>query len=63
MTGEGVLEVRSDGVVTSHSFTKENSAPIEIKVDDLVQWTAKTDMAFSEICYPPYQDGRFENLE
>jgi hypothetical protein len=27
-----------------------------------MQWTAKTDLIFYEICYPKYEDGRYENL-
>ena len=35
---------------------------VEIKVGDLVQWEATKDLVFAEICYPPYEDGRFENI-
>lgn len=37
---------------------------VTIAVGELMQWQAAADSAlvFSEVCYPPYQEGRFENL-
>ena len=61
--GVGTLVVTDvDGSKVEHHQTADLHEPVEVKVGDLVQWTAKTDMFFSEICYPPYEDGRFENL-
>jgi hypothetical protein len=34
-----------------------------IEVGDIMQWQAEEDLVVFEICYPPYQDGRYENLE
>ena len=34
-----------------------------IEVGDIMQWQAEKDLVVFEICYPPYQDGRFENLD
>jgi hypothetical protein len=36
------------------------SHPIE--VGDIMQWRAEEDLIVFEICFPPFQDGRFENL-
>lgn len=33
-----------------------------IEVGDIMQWQAEEDLVVFEICYPPYKDGRFENL-
>ncbi len=37
---------------------------VELHMGDLVQWQASSEsqLKFFEICYPPYKDGRFENL-
>lgn len=37
---------------------------VVVKVDQVMQWHANgySDLIFYEICEPPYQDGRFENL-
>lgn len=62
-TGQGVLRVtNTDRIETRHSFPSDNLAEVEIKVGDLVQWEATEDLVFAEVCYPPYKDGRFENL-
>jgi len=62
-TGQGVLSVtNTDGVKIRHVFPSDTPAEVEIKVGDLVQWEAIEDLVFAETCYPPYEDGRFENL-
>lgn len=62
-TGQGVLSVtNTDGVESRHSFPSDNFAEVEIKVGYLVQWEATENLVFAEVCYPPYEDGRFENL-
>ena len=42
----------------------QNSFSVSVNVGELMQWQASPDssLVFYEICYPPYQDGRFENL-
>lgn len=39
--------------------------PVILQIGDIVQWQASQDTAlvFYEICYPPYQEGRFKDLE
>ncbi len=62
--GDGVLTVIDvSRNKTEYHQTHNNHDPIEVKVGELMQWTAKIDMVFSEICFPPYEDGRYENLE
>ena len=34
-----------------------------VEVEDIMQWRAEEDLVVYEICYPPYEKGRFENLE
>lgn len=44
----------------------ESQAPFSVVVDvgQIMQWQAARGsvLKFYEICYPPYQDGRYENL-
>lgn len=65
-SGRGRLVVQPDGkTVENYEFDGTTSnTEVEIKVGQLVQWAATddTDLVFYEICDPPYQDGRFENL-
>lgn len=64
--GSGTLVVKNtSGETVRHIFPKEDSdTDVEIKVGDTVQWTASKDkdLVFAEICTPPYEDGRFENI-
>lgn len=34
-----------------------------IEVGDIMQWQAEDDLVVFEICYPPYEEGRFENMD
>ncbi|MPN45176.1 hypothetical protein SDC9_192743 [bioreactor metagenome] len=34
-----------------------------IEIGDIMQWQAQENLVVFEICFPPYQDGRFENLD
>ena len=34
-----------------------------IEVGDIIQWQAVEDLVVFEVCFPPYEDGRFENLK
>jgi hypothetical protein len=33
-----------------------------VEVGEIMQWQADEDLVVFEICYPPYQGGRYENL-
>lgn len=64
--GRGELAVQTDDGLThtyvfdATSTTKE----VEVMVGQIMQWTAPADtnLVFYEICDPPYQAGRFEDL-
>jgi len=66
VTGKGTLTIkRISGEIEVYQVD-ESRVPFsaEVKVGDLMQWQAAPDsklVAF-EICYPPYQEKRFENL-
>jgi hypothetical protein len=71
-TIEGLLEGKGTFTVqlendTTNTYELDATSPnkeVEVKVGQIMQWTAPpdTDLVFYEICEPPYQDGRFENL-
>jgi hypothetical protein len=67
MNGNGTLTVTSiDGSTKTYPFIQGKGAnpnsEIEVHIGELMQWSAKTDLTFYEICEPPYEDERFENL-
>lgn len=46
-------------------FNLEEGKPfaLDIPVGSTVRWIAETDLTFAEVCYPPYEDGRYIDLE
>lgn len=66
LDGKGTLTVQHEDD-TSKSYTFDATSTkneVEVKVGQIMQWTASSDtgLTFYEICKPPYNDGRFENL-
>lgn len=67
ITGKGSLTiVQNDG--TKSIFEVSEETPhfnYEVSVGECMQWQAAPDseLRVYEVCFPPYQDGRFENLE
>jgi len=41
----------------------EQQSEVEVKVGEIMQWEAFEDLTFAEVCYPPYKEGRFVNLD
>ncbi len=66
ISGKGKLVVtKTDGSEKTYDVdSKKNNFMVDVKIGELMQWTAdpKSDLVVFEICYPPYQDGRYENL-
>ena len=64
--GKGSLTVTTpNGEVQVHIFEPGSIAPpVEVHVGDTMQWKAPSDSGLTcyEICTPPYENGRFENL-
>jgi hypothetical protein len=64
--GQGLLTVWSeDGTSRSREFGPDrDDGPVAVRVGQIMQWhaNADSDLVFYEICEPPYEDGRFENL-
>lgn len=59
INGEGTLVVNEK----TYSFPNSELHQVTVRVGDTMQWTAKTELQFYEICYPPYQDGRFVTID
>jgi hypothetical protein len=65
ISGKGTLRVTApDGAEHVFDFEEGGSnEPVVVDTGDVMQWTAADQgLVFYEICQPPYQDGRFENL-
>ena len=64
--GTRILTVRSNaGKTKKYNFGLNSSnESVEVGVGEVMQWTADkdSDLVFSEICTPPYQDGRVKDL-
>jgi len=62
LEGQGFLRiVESHGNEITYSFPSETN-PVEVNVGDTMQWEATEELVFAEICYPPYEEGRFNNI-
>lgn len=66
MFGRGTLTIEStDGAIATHHFKEgEASHPITIEVGQTMQWQADkySQLTIYEVCEPPFEPGRFENL-
>lgn len=62
--GTGTLTVtNADGSEIVHTFPNEaHQDEVVVGIGQTMQWAANEDLVFYEICTPPYEDGRFENL-
>lgn len=64
--GAGTLEVTDRNGRTVRYHYPYGTAPkaVEVNVGEVMQWFAngETDLSFYEICYPPYEEGRFEEV-
>jgi|SRR5882757_317382 len=65
--GEGTLSVHfTDGTAKTYEFRSDkNASEVVVEIGQIMQWHANghTDLTFYEICEPPYEDGRFEDLD
>jgi len=64
LSGEGTLTVQSNGEATTLSFNEESPGEVLVEVGQTMQWEAdpNSELVFYEVCVPPYEEGRFENL-
>jgi hypothetical protein len=66
ISGSGTLSIkRIDGKQEVYQMNEsKKSFSIEVMVGDTMQWQADKDsvLIIYEICFPPYMEGRFDNL-
>ena len=63
ISGSGTLSVNDGSNTKTHTFTNDDTGKeIVLGVGQTMQWTAENSLVFYEICSPPYEDGRFQNL-
>jgi hypothetical protein len=63
--GKGSLIIeKAGGGQTIYNFPNvATKNPVEVKTSEIMQWSAGDSvLTFYEICWPPYKDGRYENL-
>ena len=68
LSGKGkLIVVENNGRRREYVADEDSQKPIEVKVKkgEIMQWVAnqEADLIAYEICYPPYEDGRFEDLK
>lgn len=65
LEGRGLLTVETgDGNKREYNFPNDSHPQeLELHIGDVMQWQALDDLVFYEVCYPPYANGRFENID
>lgn len=68
ISGRGKLTItRNDGKHHIYEVSDEMKKPVVITVEigELMQWEAApdSDLQAYEVCFPPYEDGRYENIK
>ena len=63
--GKGVLRVgKTKDDMIEYVYPETKTREIVVEVGQFMQWEAGEDnLTFAEICYPPYENGRFENIK
>lgn len=67
VSGKGKLVIiKPDDTQKEYSVSDDSTTPflVSVSIGDRMQWQAETEspLVAYEICFPPYEDGRFENL-
>lgn len=65
LSGVGILKVtKPDGETITYTL-QTGKFPVDVKIGETMQWEAAPDSELTayEVCFPPYQDGRYENIE
>ena len=68
-TAEGFISGRGRLVITKTDgeqkiYNGEEGLSVNVGIGELMQWQAEVDSELEvyEVCFPPYEDGRFENV-
>jgi hypothetical protein len=64
ISGRGKLIVTKENGTTETYKVGDKGFEIDIEVGEVMQWQAdpNSNLTVYEVCIPPYEDGRFENL-
>jgi len=67
VSGKGKLTItKADGTQEEHIADGESEKPVvNVEIGETMQWEAdrEASLVAYEICFPPYEDGRYENLK
>jgi hypothetical protein len=67
VSGKGKLTItKADSTQEEHLADGESEKPVvDVGIGETMQWEAdkETGLVAYEICFPPYEDGRYENLK
>lgn len=61
-SGAGILKITNKGGLVTEYVFPEHKEAVEVQIGETMQWEAIEDLEFYEVCYPPYKEGRFENI-
>lgn len=64
ISGTGKLVVSNDGIDKPYEVKDGDTLSVSVNIGETMQWIAGEDNPLTayEICFPPYEDGRYENL-
>ena len=66
MSGKGKLIItKPDGTIDSYSFDQDTlNFTLNVRIGEIMQWQADTEfpLVASEVCFPPYNDDRYERV-
>lgn len=64
VSGAGKLIVSKNGEDSIYKVKDGDSLSVNVEIGETMQWMADENRSLKvyEICFPPYEDGRYENL-
>lgn len=63
ISGEGKLIVTTGGKDKIYQAKESEKFSVDVNIGETMQWQAgEKPLVAYEICFPPYEDGRYENL-
>ncbi len=66
VSGKGKLTItKADNTQEVHNADESEKPVVSVGIGELMQWEAdkEANLVAYEICFPPYEDGRYENLQ
>ncbi len=63
VSGEGKLTISTGGKDKTYPTKEGEKFSVNVSIGETMQWQAgEKPLVTYEICFPPYEDGRYENL-